>query len=265
MTEVIRAPTRFEAWLLAAEHLLPLKHDLNLILSIDAPGSDCNNGPEVNTRFDAFSAAEGVDPLHTIAETIFPGWSYRHRGFKGMVKAYTAEYEVLKRGEPQRWGTYAYRMLQRRTGDGSFVNPLEILIDKMRSELGHERGGTRRSCYEIGIAEGEYDLPLYDSVTDRRRRRGLPCLSHLSFKLYGSRVHLTAIYRSHDYRYKVPGNLLGLARLQACVAKEVGVEIGSLVVHSTYAYIDLAKGLRAFTNLLSELRDLMSLDAQAQV
>ena len=55
-------------------------------------------------------------------------------------------------------------------------------------------------------------------------------------------MHLTALYRSHDYRYKVPGNLLGLARLQCCVAYEVGRSIGNLTVHSSYAYLNGSKG-----------------------
>jgi hypothetical protein len=126
----------------------------------------------------------------------------------------------------------------------------------MKSESKTKRKGAFRSCYELGVAEGEYDLPLYNTVDDQRRRRGGPCLSHLSFKLFEGDVHLTAFYRSHDYRYKVPGNLLGLARLQACVATEVGAEIGSLVVHSTYAYLDTRKGKQSLRSLLSDIRQL---------
>ena len=81
---------------------------------------------------------------------------------------------------------------------------------------------------------------------------GGPCLSHLSFKLFQKAVHLTALYRSHDYSYKVQGNLLGLARLQCCVAREVGRSIGSLTVHSSYAYLSKSKG--DMRELLANLR-----------
>ncbi len=206
---------------------------------------------------DKFFAEEDALPLHSVAELIFPGWEYKRRGLRGVYETYpNEEYPVLKKGAPQRWGSYAYRLLRRRTGTGDIVNPLAVLIKKMRSESKTKRGGAFRSCYELGIAEGEYDLPLYNTVDDQRRRRGGPCLSHLSFKLFEGDVHLTAVYRSHDYRYKVPGNLLGLARLQACVAKEVGVEIGSLVVHSTYAYLESGKGKQPLKALLSDLRQL---------
>lgn len=112
--------------------------------------------------------------------------------------------------------------------------------------------GPKNACYELGVAEGEYDVPLHSTAKDGARRMGGPCLSHLSFKLFEDAVHLTALYRSHDYRYKVPGNLLGLARLQACVAREIGRETGSLVVHSSYAYLGGSK--TRMQKLLSDLR-----------
>ena len=52
--------------------------------------------------------------------------------------------------------------------------------------------------------------------------------------------------------YKVPGNLLGLARLQACVANETGLGIGGLVVHSTYAFLNGPK--TRIRRLLKDLR-----------
>ena len=124
------------------------------------------------------------------------------------------------------------------------------MIDKMRSEIATP--GPKRSCYELGVADGEYDLPLYSPADDGTRRMGGPCLSHLSFKLFGDAVHLTALYRSHDYSYKVAGNLLGLARLQDCVARETGRDIGSLVVHSSYAYLGCSK--TSVRTLLNDLR-----------
>ncbi|WP_155716819.1 hypothetical protein [Leptospira santarosai] len=130
------------------------------------------------------------------------------------------------------------RLLRRSDSSGGEINPLEILIDKMKKVLNNPSIPNYHSCYELGIAEGEYDLPLYNTTGDSKLLRGGPCLSHLSFKIFGGKLHLTAIYRSHDYRLKVPGNLLGLARLQKCVATEIGIQTGSLTVHSTYAFIE---------------------------
>jgi len=257
LTTLLSGRTRLEVWLDAIDHLLARGPDLNVILSISSPGSDGMAAGAARGLLDSFYASEGAHPLHTVAETIFPGWEYRHRGLRGVFETYGDEYDLLKSGEPQRWGTYAHRLVSRRTGSGDLVNPLRSLIDKMRSELQKDRG-TFHACYEIGVAEGEYDVPLYNTVDDQARRRGLPCLSHLSFKLHNDAVHLAAIYRSHDYRYKALGNLLGLARLQACISKEVGVGLGSLVVHSTYAYLDLAKGKGPLRKLAADLRGLLA-------
>ena len=188
--------------------------------------------------------------MHSVAETIFPGWSYRKHGLQGVFEIYpNKEYPLIKKHPSISWGTYAYRLLRRPDAHGNLINPLEQLLDKMRKEVAVS--GTKRSCYELGVAEGEYDLPLYSTAHDGTRHRGGPCLSHLSFKIVDKKVHLTALYRSHDYRYKVPGNLLGLARLQAFVARETNQRVGSLVVHSSYAFLNGAKA--RVRNLLTEI------------
>jgi hypothetical protein len=252
MAVLLQRETRLEAWLAATKHLLAHGTELNLILSIGSPGSDVEQGREVSRRIDDFYVAENAYPLHTVAETVFPGWEYQRRGLRGVFELYPdTEYPLIK----TRWGTYAHRLLRRRTASNEVVNPLRTLIEKMKREA--SRRGGFKAVYELGVAEGEYDMPLYNTVDDRRLTRGGPCLSHLSFKLYQEAVSLTAIYRSHDYRYKVPGNLLGLARLQACVGKEVGVSVGSLVVHSTYAYIEAGKGKKRLQELVATIDDLL--------
>ena len=159
-------------------------------------------------------------------------------------------YPAIKKHPSIRWGTYAYRLVRRRIANDKHINPLQQMIEKMQSEI--TKSGPKRSCYELGVAEGEYDMPLHSPADDGARRMGGPCLSHLSFKLFDAAVHLTAFYRSHDYRYKVPGNLLGLARLQDCVAHEVDRRTGSLVVHSSYAYLNESKA--RMRTLLRDLR-----------
>lgn len=235
MVKLIDADTRMDAWLKAVDHLLNNGPMLNLILAIESPAA----GGSV-AAVDDFLASKGKSSMHTVAETIFPGFEYRRRGLQGVLDFYPEKvYPAIKKHPEIRWGTYAYRLVRRRDASGSHINPLKQLIEKMKSEI--KTPGPKSSCYELGVAEGEYDMPLYSPSEDRTRRMGGPCLSHLSFKLFQKAVHLTAMYRSHDYSYKVQGNLLGLARLQCCVAYEVGQSIGSLTVHSSYAYLHGAK------------------------
>ncbi len=251
MTRLFSVETRLEGWLDATEYLLDAETQLNIILAINSPLSDGPRTRDVMDRVDEFYAEEDQFPLHTVAETIFPGWEYTRRGLSGVFEKYPDEdYGAIA----TRWGTYAHRLLRRRDAEGGVFNPLETLIKKMKREA--SRHGGFKSAYELGVSEGEYDLPLYNTANDRRLTRGGPCLSHLSFKLFQEQVHLTAIYRSHDYRYKVLGNMLGLARLQACVAHEVGVGVGSFVVHSTYAFCSAGRGKRRLQELVADLREM---------
>ena len=250
MARLIETDTRLEAWMRGVEILLDSGPTLNLVLVIGAPNGK-GRCPAAGRCINEFLEAQKQIPMHAVAETIFPGYEYRKRGLRGVFEVYPDEvYPAIQKHPRISWGTYAYRLVRRRDATGSFMNPLNQLIEKMKKELA--TNGPKRSCYELGVAEGEYDLPLYSPMKDGTRHMGGPCLSHLSFKLFDGAVHLTALYRSHDYGYKVPGNLLGLARLQACVARETGQRIGTLVVHSSYAF--LSGGKKRVRTLLGKIR-----------
>ena len=261
MAKLIQTAAWMDAWVEAAEFLLTNGPMLNLVLEIGEPGR--RGYPKAaEPRLDDFFVGEGQLPIHTVAETIFPASEYRRRGLKGVYETYPDEtFREIKRHPKISWGAYAHRLVRRKTADGQDMNPLKQMIGKMNSALATK--GTMRSCYDINVAEGEYDIPLYNTVKDGKRRRGGPCLSHLSFKLFVGAVHLTAFYRSHDYRYKVPGNLLGLARLQHCVATETRQDMGTLVVHSSYATLGGPKG--RMQKLLDDLRSLKEAHEEADV
>lgn len=206
-----------------------------MILDIAEPWAPAPNEAAVRSMLDRYYHAEGEYPIHTVAETIFPGWEYIHHGIEGVYENYPEQYSTIKKGDSS-WGRYAHRFVRRKGPSGVSVNPLEQLIRKMRRS---RNGSTSayRACYELGASDPAYELPVYDPGTDGGRLYGGPCLSHVSFKLVNNAVHLTALYRSHDYRFKVPGNLLGLARLQACISHEVRAEIGTMTIVSTLAHL----------------------------
>ena len=92
-----------------------------------------------------------------------------------------------------------------------------------------------------------------------RRNRfayGGQCLSFLSFHLLPGTTKtltLTAQYRNHYYVEKLLGNLIGLGRLMAFIAKETDLNMGALTVISTRAEIDLPDATRKdFTKLLDD-------------
>ena len=235
MAYLITAENLLDAWTRGALHVLKSGPMLNLSLEITWPhrrGGDST----IATRIDRFLEEAGQMPIHTVAETIFPAAEYRRHGIEGVFEVYPNQiYPNIKRHPRVRWGTYAYRLVRRKDTNGDEFNPLENVIDAVKKEL--DRHGPMSSRYELGLL----DIPIYDQIADGKRRMGAPCLSHLSFKLFDNAVHLVAFYRSHDYSYKVFGNLLGLARLLASVASETRQQMGTLVVHSSYAWIGSPK------------------------
>lgn len=231
MVVLIEAETRMQAWSSATEHLLESGDTYNIVLEVASPAAQPLQDRELARRLDETYCARGKLGIHSIAETIFPAWEYKHRGLAGVFEKYPQEFTTFDEHGDVGWGTYAYRLIHDLGSDGQPFNPLEVLISKMR----------RMRRGEVDNFRAVFELSLYRAASDRNQFRNLPCLSHLSFKLDEDTVHLAALYRMHDYHYKVPGNLLGLSRLQACVATEAGARVGKLVVHSTLAFIDGSK------------------------
>ena len=194
----------------------------------------------------------------TVASTIFPANFYMQRGANGVYQDYLYLYPKM----PRRWGYYAARMLRqsaasRRKNWGQDINPLRILVEKMKKQVA---GGRMRAVYEVNMIEGgdPLEIPIYNAGSDARCTRGQPCLSHLSFKLMPAeqQVALTALYRHHYYIEKGLGNLLGLAQLLSFVAAEAGVGAGPLICHSTLAELDSGSwGVHGIPMLIRECRN----------
>ena len=80
MAKLIEAKTRLDAWEQAVTFLLEQSPVLNLILAIQSP----ERGTSGST-IDQFLADENQLPMHTVAETIFPGYEYMKRGLDGVL------------------------------------------------------------------------------------------------------------------------------------------------------------------------------------
>ena len=234
MTHLITTDSQLEAWIKGTTFVIENGPTMNLVLEVQSPVVR-GGTPTTLALVDDLLRTVKEPTTHAVAETIFPTALYRRYGLDGVLKVYPEEvYPAIRPHRKIGWGTYAYRIVHRELPDGQTISPLGTLIDTMRQESAQLR--PKRSCYEVTLSDPRLDIPIYDPSCDRSRRMGGPCLSHLSFKLFDGVVHLTALYRSHDYCRKALGNLLGLARLQACVAAETKQGIGSLAVHSSYAY-----------------------------
>lgn len=69
------------------------------------------------------------------------------------------------------------------------------------------------------------------------KKEEVPCMMVDDFKIREGRLHLTALFRSHDFAGAYPANLYGLTRLLEYVAGKVGAEPGPITTVSCSAHI----------------------------
>tara|TARA_Y100000589_G_C27147189_1_gene627349 strand:+ start:86 stop:826 length:741 start_codon:yes stop_codon:yes gene_type:complete len=229
-------------WLEAVHSLLD-GEKFNVILDIDDP---VNHTPEDHiaiSKVDQFLKKYDKYPISTVANTIFPRSIYRRLGRPGLYQEYLKAFESLTK--EKRWGRYFERMIRWEMDSGNILNPLEKIIEKLRHSV--TSGPRYKSSYE---------LTLYNPAKDSNLYRGGQCLSFISVKLDSdSKLMLTAMYRNHMYMERCLGNLIGLGWLMDFIAKEVGIEVGSLTVISTHAEIGDGKwGKRGVLQLLDSIK-----------
>jgi hypothetical protein len=172
--------------------------------------------------------------VESVANTIFPAGLYYRYGAPEFFDVFRDK--VLKKvRRTGRWsGYYFERMMQYPVPAGQPLNQLWDIVLRIRDE-------NVRTL-------NKFELSLFDPARDvDASPYGGQCLSFLSFKLLPGackKLALTAMYRNHFYIEKLLGNLIGLGRLMAFVAREGGVGVGALTVLSTHAEVDKPGGSR---------------------
>lgn len=232
------AATRAEAWLIAAEAMQQQHSRLyNVVLEVQHPQLATTVSRAIEAEVDAFLRKHGAQPTHTVAETIFPAVEYRQGGIEAVYRYPKSIYPLIRSAPQNYWGTYALRLTERHCSDGTTVSPLELAINKLKKQL--STSSPKRAVYELDLGLEPLELKLYSAEDDHSKNRGGQCLSHVSLKLGPDReLYMTALYRYQFYAQKAIGNLLGLARLQAAIAREVGIPVGPLVCHATMAILE---------------------------
>ena len=76
----------------------------------------------------------------------------------------------------------------------------------------------------------------WDPPTDTQHEE-VPCMILVDFKIRDGKLHTTGLWRSHDIYGAWFPNAVGLTHLSKYVAEEVGVEVGTLTIHSISAHI----------------------------
>ncbi len=205
----------------------------NVIIDIADPMANATRHDPRVAAIDGFLARFDKS-VETIANTIFPAGLYHRYGAPAFFDVFRDR--VLPRVRRNaRWsGYYFERMIQFPTPEGESINQLWDIVQRIRDNRIK--------------ALNKFELSLFDPGRDvDASPYGGQCLSFLSFKLLPGTpkaLTLTAVYRNHFYVEKLLGNLIGLGRLMAFVAREGGATVGSLTVISTHAKIDLPRGAK---------------------
>jgi len=263
--KAIEAKTCVDAWLQASTFLLkqPAWRAYNLVLDIADPLALSPRDRAVHDIVDGFLRRNGQMPINTVVNTIFPAQLYASNGSNGVYEEYPARYPSIQcHRNAQHWGTYAMRMIQRTDHEGNTIYPLRDLVAKLSGQA--RRNGGKRAAFEIGTFDPFADIPIYDPGRDRGPIMGGPCLTHVSAKLTPEHaILLTGFYRSHYYVQRALGNMFGLAHLQNFIAREAGVKVGPLVIHSSMAQLDMSQGHWGTRDIRKLIGDCLAVDGVA--
>jgi len=219
-------PSCARAWLAASQTVAAAGGEAyNVVIDVADPLACDELDTVIIGEVDRFVRNHGRYSVTTVANTIFPEAFARTRTAAQLYHDYPDLHRRMRQMTGD-WGRYFDRMICWPLPGGGTTNQLDRIVRRVKRQ--QALGRTFRSIYEVGIHDPSRDT----------RWRGGPCLSSLSFKRDGDRLLLTASYRNHHYVARCLGNLIGLGRLMGFVAREAGLNVGSLTCISTYAEID---------------------------
>lgn len=241
MALFVEADNISTAWVEALERLLAGDGEaVNLTVAIADPTKE---NPAIRLVVDAFingrrsARRKSVERVSTVANTIFPQSLYIDRLGDGAEEHL---YELERRARQvthvrNSQGTYFERMVAwpvaraRRGETVERFNQLDQAVTRLRRL--REQGRVQRgNQFEIGIASPADEAIAIPVVVPGRDKQtiGFPCLSHVSLSLQKGVVHMTAIYRNHEFIKRGYGNYVGLGRLLHFVAQQSGWPSGEL-------------------------------------
>lgn len=218
MPVLINAANPIEAWKSVVQFIANNGDTFNVIVNIVNPLDFTDADLALYEPCRNFSRAMRV---HDVANTIFPKrssfWNVSNEEF---TEYYGRAYHRLLERGPKSWGMYFLRL----TAFGnSQINQLDRILRGLSSW-----GRNHKATFVVHFSSSDTDSP---------RPLGAPCLQFCEFLRKDNALSLLAVYRSHDYFLKSLGNFVGLSRLLHYVAHKTGLSVGSIICHSTYAYL----------------------------
>ena len=176
--------------------------------------------------------------VETVANTIFPDslWN-REEPRQMLYDRYKAILPRLRRASRKNvHGLYFERMIM--NGRDRAPNQLEFALDSFGP-------GMRRSVLQVGVFDPRKDHSA-------GRRRGFPCLQHLSFVPdEDGNLSVNAFYASQFMVERAYGNYLGICRLGRFVGHALGLPLTRVTCHVGLASLDASKS--ALAGVLAEV------------
>ncbi len=209
-----------KAWAEAILHIMDHSGKEISPLLISITGCDvsgvASEDTAVRSELDILLNKKGFRNIENVAHTIFPQriWEISKKDRIQFYRIYLKTFEryrCINKKDNER-GSYFERLVNygRGPNDG---NQLEWIISQYRS-----KDGIRRSMFQASI---------FDPGRDHRPDPYLqfPCLQHISIVPTQDGLILNAFYATQQLLDKAYGNYLGLSRLGAFIAHEMGMKL----------------------------------------
>ena len=201
--------------------------------------------PSIRGALEEFLVEENVKDIENVAFTIFPQryWQMSGKNRAEMFDMYQDAFARIQDYNPRnnKAGSY-FQRLSDFNGDGKGPNQLEWIINEY-----HVRPTGRRSKWQATI----YD-PLRDVGTTALKE--FPCMQQISFTFDADHgLILNAFYATQQMIRKGYGNYLGLSRLGAFMAHEMGLRFKGLNVFVGIAKSDSGKSSPSVKKLLGAI------------
>jgi hypothetical protein len=216
-------------------------------LLVSISGFDANGAPhedaELRRDLDALLAQQDEWDIETVAFTIFPQRIWRIAGGQR-----TKLFDYYKRAFPR------YQAMDRRlNGKGLYFERLTMFGDGPCG--GNQLEHIIETCTERdGVRDTMLQAAVFDPGRDHTKsaQLGFPCLQHVSFVPTREGLVTNAFYATQQLFDKAYGNYLGLARLGAFMAGELGTKPARLNVYVGVAKLEgIPKTNAALTALLA--------------
>ncbi len=204
---------------------------MNVIIDVADPTAAATLAHPVVAQVNDFLMVRDKS-VEAVANTIFPSALYGRHGSPEFIKVFHDRVLPKVRKNKNWSGYYFERMTVHARAEGGNLDQLSELVRRIRDK-------STKSLHNHQIVVFDPERDATGSVY------GGQCLSFLNFHLLPTKpktLALTAQYRNHYYIEKLLGNLIGLGRLMAYIAKETDTRVGNLTVVSTHATIDLPEG-----------------------